>query len=158
MAYQPNQNPAWAERDGLDPNDSRRIIKGADFGAEFDNIKAALDQIEASPAPAMLASCKWGNPGGNEGMTFGVGVSEIQRAGDKFKIIFTNSLVDHQYSCVITPQVATGSSRPVFGWVVDQMAEYCTIQINEWDGSQFVVPGAAAFTCIVVDDDPMNLG
>ena len=48
MAYQPNQNPTWAERDGLDPNDSRRIIKGADFGAEFDNIKAELDSIESS--------------------------------------------------------------------------------------------------------------
>jgi len=46
MAYQPNQSPTWAERDGLDPNDSRRIIKGADFGAEFDNIKSELDRIE----------------------------------------------------------------------------------------------------------------
>lgn len=48
MAYQPNQSPTWAERDGLDPNDSRRIIKGADFGAEFDNIKSELDSIESS--------------------------------------------------------------------------------------------------------------
>ena len=158
MAYEPIQDPKWEDRDTAQPGTRPRRIMAEDFATEFNNIKAEFDRIAENPAPSMLASCKWGNPNGQEGMTFGVGISGIQRSGDKFKIIFNNSLANHQYSCVITPQVATGSTSPVFGWVVDQMADYCTIQINEWNGSQLVVPSAAAFTCIIVDDDPINIG
>jgi hypothetical protein len=156
MAYNPIHD--YRAKDALPSGSDQKVIRGADLSDEFEAIQGEIEKILANPAPSMLASCKWGNPNGQEGMTFGVGISDIQRSGDKFKIIFNNSFANHQYSCVITPQVATGSASPVFGWVVDQMAEYCTIQINEWNGSQLVVPSAAAFTCIIVDDDPINLG
>ena len=99
MAYQPNQNPTWAERDSLDPNDSRRIIKGADFGAEFNNIKTELDSISSGVGNiehGNVASCYW-NPLFDPKLAYAHNVADVIVDPDdpsnmQTRIVFINEL------------------------------------------------------------------
>ena len=50
MAYEPISTPSWAERDSLPDGASAKVIKGADFGTEFDGISAAITAAEADIA------------------------------------------------------------------------------------------------------------
>ena len=171
MAYQPNQNPTWAERDGLDPNDSRRIIKGADFGAEFDNIKKEFDslgQLVANTPNA--ASVKYN---GTQIM-YSHNVKEVRIPPDPnfdldgnpregafwdnnwkggCAVYFEDDLLDdfdHHYAVVIQPY-ATGY-RHVIATVTDQRKNGVEWTWMEWDGSQWVEPAVRlGFSMIVVD-------
>ena len=124
MAYQPNQNPTWAERDSLDPNDSRRIIKGADFGAEFDSIKTELDSISSGIGNiehGNVASCYW-NPTFVPKLAYAHNVSEVILDPDdpsnmQTRIVFIDKLdgipgnddvLAAHFSFNITPVSGTG--------------------------------------------------
>jgi len=122
MAYQPNQNPTWAERDGLDPNDSRRIIKGADFGAEFDNIKDEFDGIRSSLEHGNVASCYW-NPTFDPKLAYAHNVADVipdpnDPSNMQTRIVFINELdmipnsdpnnPAAHFSFVLTPVSGTG--------------------------------------------------
>lgn len=69
MAYEPISNPSWVERDSLPDGASAKVIKGVDFGTEFDNIKAEFDDVSAdlTQAKADIADLQSNGGGGSGG-------------------------------------------------------------------------------------------
>ena len=172
MAYQPNQNPTWAERDGLDPNDSRRIIKGADFGAEFDNIKTEFDNISSGIGNiehGNVASCYY-NPGvegnptyGKEGLVYAYNIDDVVAfdtglgSGTSTVVRFTNALPDFDGNqpshFAFNFNVVSATGLPTTLSVSN--ASDNEVGFIAWhlvDGAWTVIPGLqCGFTLIVVD-------
>ena len=152
MAYQPNQNPTWAERDGLDPNDSRRIIKGADFGAEFDNIKAAFDEVASNSA--IFASCKF--DGTN--FQYGYNIDRVEKVGGLYRIHFIDPinpdgpLSAGDFAGVLTPYTTNG--LPVIGFITDQREAYVEVGFRQFTGSAWETPPTQGFAFILIDQVP----
>jgi hypothetical protein len=169
MAYQPNQNPTWAERDGLDPNDSRRIIKGADFGAEFNNIKDEFDSIRSSLEHGNVASCYY-NPGtpqnptfGKEGLVYAYNIADVVAAdtglGSNTSTVvkFTDALPDSDGNqpshFAFNFNVVSGTGFPTTLSISN--ASDNEVGFMAWhlvDGEWTIIPGLqCGFTLIVVD-------
>jgi len=152
MAYQPNQSPTWAERDGLDPNDSRRIIKGADFGAEFDNIKTALDEVASNSA--IFASCKFN---GTE-VKYSYNIDRVEQVGGAYRIHFVTpinpdgALTAGDFAGVLTPYTTNG--LPVIGFITDQREAYVDVGFRQLNGDAWEVPSAQGFAFILIDQVP----
>ena len=153
MAYQPNQNPTWTERDGLDPNDSRRIIKGADFATEFDNIKTALDEV--SGRTAFLTSVKYN---GTE-IKYGYNVSSVENVGSgAWRVNFTKAintdgdLSAGDFAAVVTPYTTNG--RMVIATITDQREAYVDIAFRELNGDSWEAPSTQGFAFMLIDQVP----
>jgi len=153
MAYQPNQNPTWAERDGLDPNDSRRIIKGADFGAEFDNIKAAFDELASNSA--IFASCKFN---GTE-VKYSHNIDRVEGLSDgAYRIHFITPINPDgpesagDFAGVLTPYTTNGV--PVIGFITDQREAFVDVGFRQLSGSTWEGPSAQGFAFILIDQVP----
>lgn len=161
MTYQPNQNPTWAERDNLDPNDSRRIIKGADFGAEFDNIKDAFDSL--TPRSAVLASVKFNGTD----FQYGYNVSSVEDVGSgAWRVNFENPINDDEgitlpdggvanpgdFAAVVTPY--TTNNRMVIATITDQREAYVDIVFRELSGSDWQAPSTQGFAFVLIDQVP----
>ena len=147
MAYQPNQNPTWAERDSLDPNDSRRIIKGADFGAEFDNIKAALDDFNSK---GIVASCKYNGTS----IMYQEGVSSVVQVGSGgYRVNFTSDIpgFDNHYAPIVTPFVSA-NNRPVLASLTGFTDSWVEFTMTEFDGGGNSAPAIdTGFSLLIVD-------
>jgi len=171
MAYEPIQNPKWADRDALPQGDSRKIVKAADFDTEFNNIKAEFDRIN-SAGNANVASCKFNGSTvmyGHNVASNGVSIPPdpmFDLAGNSrpnapqwdtnwlgaCQVRFENQIpeFDHHYAVVIQPY-ATGSKH-VIATVTDQRANGVEWTWMEWNGSQWVTPAVKlGFSLIVVD-------
>ena len=153
MAYEPNQNPKWAERDSLEPSDSRRIIKGADFGAEFDNIKTELDEM--SRQTAFLTSCKF--DGSNVTYSYNVDRVEII-SGSNYRIHFSESinpggdLDAGEFAGVLTPYATNG--LPVIGFITDQRESYVDVGFRQLNNGTWELTSAQGFAFMLVDQVP----
>ena len=150
MAYQPNQNPTWAERDGLDPNDSRRIIKGADFGAEFDNIKAVLDDFSSK---GIVASCKFNGTS----IMYQEGVSSVAQVGSGgYRVNFTSDIpgFDNHYAPIVTPFVSS-NGLPVVVALTGFTDSWVEFTMTEFDGNGNSSPAInTGFSLLIVDMVP----
>jgi hypothetical protein len=153
MAYQPNQNPTWAERDGLDPNDSRRIIKGADFGAEFNNIKAAFDELASNSA--IFASCKFNGTD----FQYGYNIDRVEKVGNgAYRVNFITPinpdgpLTAGDFAGVVTPY--TTNARMVIASITDQREAYVDIVFRELNGSNWEAPTTQGFAFMLIDQVP----
>ena len=154
MAYEPNQNPKWAERDGLDPTDSRRIIKAADFGAEFDNIKAEFDEI--SGQSAFLTSCKFNG----SSVTYSYNVDSVEYiSGGAFRITFSNPINADgpesagDFAGVLTPYTTNGV--PVIGFITDQREAYVDVGFRQLKDGAWEAPSNQGFAFILIDQVPV---
>ena len=147
MAYQPNQNPKWAERDSLDPNDSRRIIKGADFGAEFDSIKTELDRFERH---GVVASVKWNGTN----IMYSDGVSAVTPIGNAgYNVEFDSEIAefDQHYAVQITMFVS-GDNRPTIPTVTGLTNNSVQFTVTEFEsGAQGDPSAPVGFSMIIVD-------
>ena len=147
MAYQPNQSPTWTERDGLDPNDSRRIIKGADFSAEFDGIKSEFDRINRH---GIVASVKYNG----SIMTYKEGVSAVDPIGNSaYTVTFDSDIADfdQHYSVVIT-MFPSADNRPTIPTVTNMSATSVQFTVTEFEsGSQGNPSAPVGFSMLIVD-------
>ena len=154
MAYEPNQNPKWAERDGLDPSDSRRIIKGADFGAEFDNIKAEFDL--RSTQSAFLTSCTFNG----STLAYSYNVDSVEYlSGGNYRITFSNPINADgpesagDFAGVLTPYTTNGV--PVIGFIIDQREAYVDVGFRQLKNGVWEAPTNQGFAFMLVDQVPV---
>jgi hypothetical protein len=147
MAYEPNQNPKWAERDGLDPSDSRRIIKGADFGAEFDSIKTEFDRINRH---GVVASVKYNGTS----IMYSDGVSAVTPIGNAgYSVEFDSEIAefDQHYAVQITMFVS-GDNRPTIPTVTGLTNNSVQFTVTEFEsGTQGDPSAPVGFSMIIVD-------
>jgi hypothetical protein len=147
MAYQPNQNPKWAERDSLDPSDSRRIIKGADFGAEFDNIKAELDRFDRH---GVVASVKYNGTD----IMYSEGIKSVTPLGNAgYNVEFDSEITefDQHYAVQITMFVS-GDNRPTIPTVTGLTNNSVQFTVTEFEsGAQGDPSAPVGFSMIIVD-------
>ena len=174
MAYQPNQNPTWAERDSLDPNDSRRIIKGADFGAEFNSIKTELDSIKTEVDSISsgigniehgnVASCYYNHEAGigSAGLVYAYNVTDVivdPIANSQTRIVFDQSLPNFDdagsahFSFNLTPISSTG--YPCVVTVTQAEAQYISFMAWQVVDNEFQLFPAQtmSFSFMVIDMD-----
>ncbi len=147
MAYEPNQNPKWAERDSLEPSDSRRIIKGADFGAEFDNIKTELDRLNRH---GVVASVKWNGTS----IMYSDGVSAVTPLGNAgYNVEFESEIADFdQHYAVQITMFVSGDNRPTIPTVTGLTNSSVQFTVTEFEsGSQGDPSAPVGFSMIIVD-------
>lgn len=159
MAYEPNQNPKWAERDSLDPSDSRRIIKGADFGREFDSIKTEFDRISRH---GVVASCKYN---GTEIM-YNQNIVKVSNGWNgedgflagQYKVWFDTEIAefDQHYAPVITafPAIVNGlPTYPVTMALQEFYADAVVFTVHQIGGAENGGPSqnAVGFALLIVD-------
>ncbi len=147
MAYEPNQNPKWAERDSLEPSDSRRIIKGADFGAEFDNIKTELDRLNRH---GVVASVKWNGTS----IMYSDGVSAVTPLGNAgYNVEFESEIADFdQHYAVQITMFVSGDNRPTIPTVTGLTNNSVQFTVTEFEsGSQGDPSAPVGFSMIIVD-------
>jgi hypothetical protein len=147
MAYQPNQSPKWAERDSLDPSDSRRIIKGADFGAEFDNIKSELDRFDRH---GVVASVKYNG----SAIMYSDGVSAVTPLGNAgYNVEFDSDIADFdQHYAVQITMFVSGDNRPTIPTVTGLTSNSVQFTVTEFEsGAQGDPSAPVGFSMIIVD-------
>ena len=168
MAYEPIQNPKWSDRDALPQGDARKIVKAIDFDTEFNNIKAAFDEvdtaiqgIEGALNAQRLASVKTGD--GNT-VNYGFNVASVAPQGSGiWRVTFETPINDDQgitlpdgtvanpgdFAAVVTPVAKDGFMY--IASIADQREAYVDIVFRRLEGDTWVAPTTVGFSFILID-------
>jgi hypothetical protein len=153
MAYDPigtkpdDQRPEWRQRDDLGVNDPERIIKGADFDAEFNAVKAEFDRINRH---GIVASVKYNGTN----IMYSDGVSAVTPLGNSgYNVEFDSEIAefDQHYAVQITMFVS-GDNRPTIPTVTGLTNTSVQFTVTEFEsGSQGEPSAPVGFSMIIVD-------
>ena len=165
MAYDPigtkpdDQRPEWRQRDDLGVNDPERIIKGADFDAEFNAVKAEFDRINRH---GIVASVKYN---GNKIM-YEENITSVSNGWNNddglspgfYKVYFETAIpeFDQHYAPMVTSFPAIVDGVPAYPCVIALQEFYSnavTFSVHQIGGPEngAAPQNAVGFSIIIVD-------
>ena len=122
-----------------------------------------------NPAALQLAHCKYSDKA-QPSVRYAVNIESVERTGPgNYVVKFEVEIKNFDYTIAITP--AAINANPVFAYVTSQALlkpggdpgnadDYTpngfTMQVREFSGNSIILPDTAAFTILVVDNDPFG--
>lgn len=141
-----------------------------------ESIVEAVEKVNSgevgNPAALQLAHCKYSDtpPAGQPNVRYAVNIESVTRQSDGTYVVkFDVEIKNFDYTIAITP--AAINANPVFAYVTSQallkpggnpsdINDYTpngfTMQVREFQGNSIILPQTAAFTILVVDNDPFG--